>query len=177
MKVPACILMVALASLTACSSSPNAGMRNPTDSTLRAVESISETKTAFLAAWTKEPGQTFTTQKLSQVVSTTMDVPSARFLSFDGMSPTSTVLEGWETYSALWGPGMNGFTKASLTEVRPVGSWANDTMGVTASIVRIYGEMPDGKVMDTQGHLTLTYQKFGDSWRIIHEHMSLGVKP
>lgn len=137
----------------------------------RATLEVNAAKQAFLASWTKRAGQTFTTDALSKHVANSPD-----FLSFDGMSQDKTVIEGWNNYAAIWGPGMNGFTNASLTELRAVRTWADDDMGVTASIVRIYGEMPNGQKLEMKGHLTLVFAPGKDGWRVVHEHMSMPVK-
>lgn len=133
---------------------------------------VESAKRAFLASWTKPNGQPFTLDRLSQAVDT-----SERFLSFDGMSPDKTVIEGWQAYSAIWGPGINAFQSASLTEERPVANWIGDDTAITASIAHIQGILPDGSALDVRGHLTLGYEKRDGAWRVVHEHMSLGVKP
>ena len=133
--------------------------------------SLNAAKAAFFEGWVRKNGTTFTTEKLSRIVDTSED-----FLSFDGMSQDKTVISGWKAYSAIWGPGMNGFTNATLSEVRNVRTWIDGNLAITASIARIYGEMPNNQTMDVQGHLTLGWKKEGGQWRVVHEHMSLGVK-
>lgn len=133
---------------------------------------VEAAKHAFLGAWTKRAGETFTLDRLAKAVDT-----SAGFLSFDGMSAERTVIEGWQAYSGIWGPGMNNFQSASLTEERGISSWIGDDTALTASIARIQGVLPDGNELDLRGHLTLGYQRQAGGWRVVHEHMSLGVKP
>ncbi len=133
---------------------------------------VEAAKHAFLDAWTKHAGAAFTLDKLSRAVDT-----SANFLSFDGMAEHKTVIEGWKAYADTWGPGMNGFSSASLTESRAVSKWIGDDTAITASIAHIQGVMPDGNKLDVLGHLTLGYQRHDGVWRVVHEHMSLGVKP
>ncbi len=133
--------------------------------------SLNAAKAAFFEGWTRKNGTTFTTDKLAKVFDN-----SDEFLSFDGMSQDKTVISGWKAYSAIWGPGMNGFTNANLSEVKTVRVWIEDDLAITASIARIYGEMPNNTKMDVQGHLTLGWKRQDGQWRIVHEHMSLGVK-
>ncbi len=136
------------------------------------VASLSLAKSAFFDSWTKNAGETWTAEKLSRVLDN-----SEMFLSFDGMSSDQTVVRGYAKYAAIWGPGMNGFKTASLSETNVVSTWVSADMAVTASIVRVQGEMADGTKLDMPGHMTLTWQSVGnDAWRIVHEHMSLGVK-
>lgn len=137
------------------------------------VAGVERARDAFLASWTKTEGKPFTTDALSKSVDNT-----GAFLSFDGMSQDKTVIQGWNDYSAMWGPGMNGFTKASLTQTKSLRVWASDDVGATCSIVRIYGEMPNGQKLDMPGHLTLVFHRDGEGtpWKVVHEHMSLNVK-
>lgn len=158
------VLPFALA-LSACRSTCAAGEVEDT-------AGVESAKRAFLASWTKTDGAPFTLDELSKAVDT-----SERFLSFDGMSKEETVIEGWRAYSAIWGPGINAFRSASLSEERPVASWIGDDTAITASIAHIQGLLPDGSPLDLRGHLTLGYEKRDGAWRVVHEHMSLGVKP
>ena len=133
--------------------------------------SLNQAKAAFFDGWTKMAGTNFTTDKLGKVFDN-----SENLVSFDGMSQDKTVIRGWKAYSGIWGPGMNGFTNASLSEAKSISTWIEGDTAITASIARIYGEMPNGQKMDVQGHLTLGWRRIGSQWRIVHEHMSLGVK-
>jgi ketosteroid isomerase-like protein len=137
-----------------------------------AMSQVSQTKKAFLAAFAKQEGETFTTDRLAAVVD-----PTADFLSFDAVSQNKTVLSGWTEYAGVWGPGMNAFKTAHVTETKNLREWIDERSATTASLVRIYGELPDGSKIDMPGHLTLTYRRQGDQWRVVHEHMSLNVKP
>lgn len=133
--------------------------------------SLNAAKAAFFEGWVRKNGTTFTTEKLSRVVDTSEDL-----LSFDGMSKDKTVISGWKAYSAIWGPGMNNFTNATLSELTALRTWVDGDLAITASIARIYGELPNNQKLDVQGHLTLGWKKDAGQWRIVHEHMSLGVK-
>jgi ketosteroid isomerase-like protein len=165
------VLSGGLLGLAGCASSQRDEEAEDAAEAARATAEVNAAKSAFLASWTKHAGQAFTTDTLSTHVATSSD-----FLSFDGMSQDKTVIQGWNDYAAIWGPGMNGFAKASLTEVKALRTWADDDMGVTASIVRIYGEMPNGQTLDMRGHLTLVFAPTEDGWRVVHEHMSMPVK-
>jgi ketosteroid isomerase-like protein len=125
---------------------------------------------SFFAAWTKREGEVFTTERLGRVVAN-----SDQFLSFDGMAP-KTVIKGWNEYSATWGPGMNQFTSATLSAAEPISLTGSGSMAVWCGIASIKGNMPDGSKRDMPGHLTLVLSKQSGQWRIVHEHMSLGVK-
>lgn len=129
-------------------------------------------KAAFFAGWTKSANSQFTMDPLSKVVTTTDE-----FLSFDGMSHGTTVIQGWKPYAAMWGPGMNGFTTASLSEAKSLRTWCQGDTAVTASLARIQGTMPNGQSMDMMGHITLVYKwDSATGWRVVHEHMSLPVR-
>lgn len=125
----------------------------------------------FFEAWTKPAGQPFTTNKLADVVETSDD-----FLSFDGMNANQTVIESWKKYESIWLPGINQFVAAKLSEQKMVREWASDNLAITASIAHIQADLPDGKKLDTLGHLTLGWQRKDGKWVVVHEHMSLGVK-
>ena len=135
------------------------------------LESLNVAKSAFFDSWTKNEGETWTPERLSRVLEN-----SDAFLSFDGMSADKTVVRGYAQYAAIWGPGMAGFKTAHLVETENVHAWLSSEMCVTASIVRVQGEMLDGTKLDIPGHLTLAWNREGSSWRLVHEHMSLGVK-
>lgn len=134
---------------------------------------LNEAKARFLDAWSKAEGETWTTAKLDAVVDN-----SADFLSFDAMSQEKTVIRGHEAYAAIWGPGMNGFKTAKLSETESVRTWTHCDVGITCSLVRIEGTFPDGTKIDLAGHMTLGWRRDAKTgWRAVHEHMSLGVKP
>ena len=132
---------------------------------------LNAAKAAFLGAWTKAPGETWTPAKLD----TTLD-GSEDFLSFDAMSQEKTVVRGHDAYTAIWGPGMNQFTTARLSETEAVRTWSHGDLAVTCSLVRIEGTLGDGTKLDMAGHLTLAWKHTRTGWRAVHEHMSLGVK-
>ncbi|MFO0831478.1 MAG: nuclear transport factor 2 family protein [Phycisphaerales bacterium] len=132
---------------------------------------LGATKAAFFAGWSKSANTPFTMEPLSKVACACDD-----FLSFDGMSQEKTVISGWKTYADIWGPGMNGFTTASLTEAKPLRTWAGDGVAVTASLAHIQGTMPNGQKLDMLGHLTLVYKWDKGAWHVVHEHMSMPVK-
>lgn len=132
---------------------------------------VAKAKAEFFGSWTKASKQVYTTDKLKTVVANSPD-----FLSFDGMSQGKTVIEGWQAYADIWGPGINGFQTASLTEQKAVRTWISGDLAITASIAHIQATLPDGKKLDMPGHLTLGWQKIDGQWKLVHEHMSLGVK-
>lgn len=126
----------------------------------------------FFAVWNKQPGVEFDATRLTAIVD-----DSNEFLSFDAMSPQSTVLEGSERYTSLWKVGMNGFASGALTEVRPLRTWMCGDGALTASLAHVHATMPDGQVIDLDTHLTLGWRRSDAGWRVVHEHMSTGVKP
>jgi len=146
------------------------GCRSMTSDSPLGLESLEQAKQAFLASWTKNPGDTFTTEKLARVVDN-----SDAFVSFDAMSQEKTVIRGYDQYAGIWTNGMRAFKTAKLTETQNVHVWIREGMAVTASIVRVQGETLDGKPLDMPGHLTLGWLRKGNEWRLIHEHMSIGV--
>ncbi|HTF88413.1 MAG TPA: nuclear transport factor 2 family protein [Planctomycetota bacterium] len=148
-----------------------AGCQNMQSKNPLGLESLEKAKQAFLDSWTKHAGETYTTEKLSRVADTTDS-----FVSFDAMSKDKTVVKGYAQYAGIWGPGMAGFKTAQLSETENVHVWIREGMAVTASIVRVHGETMDGTMIDMPGHLTLGWLREGDDWRVVHEHMSLGVK-
>jgi ketosteroid isomerase-like protein len=133
--------------------------------------SLDAAKKAFFASWTKAPGDTFTIDKVKAVTDN-----SADFLSYDGMSQDKTVISGYDAYAAIWGPGINAFKNAELAETRADRTWIGGDVAVTASIAQVRGAMPDGTKLDLPGHMTLAWKRDGASWRVVHEHMSMGVK-
>lgn len=134
-------------------------------------EGVARAKQSYFAAWTKQAGQAFDPATLTATVENSDD-----FLSFDGMSPTGTVIQGWKNFSGLWIPGMNQFRRASLSEAKPLRTWISGDLALTASIAHIQGETADGHELDMLGHLTLGYARRDGRWQIVHEHMSLNVK-
>lgn len=166
-RLPGLVLLVAAATSAIATSGCSSTCCSAPD-----IAGVAAAKQAFLDAWTKEPGKPFELTKLDAICDRSPD-----FLSFDAVSSDKTVIEGYAAYTAIWGPGMNGFTSARLSESRAVRTWVGGDLAVTASIARIQGEMKDGTKLDMPGHLTLTYRHDAHGWRVVHEHMSLGVKP
>jgi ketosteroid isomerase-like protein len=160
-------LPAAFAVALALSSCQTTYMNEPLDD----AAGIAAAKSAFLAAWTKQPGAEFTLDKLELAVDT-----SEHFVSFDAMSPQQSVITGYKTYVAIWVPGMKDVASAALTEKRPVATWIGDDTALTASIVHVQGQTADGQPIEIVGHLTLGYQRHDGGWRVVHEHMSTGVK-
>lgn len=175
MNVKALVSLIGLAAVLSLASCATSRERYENEAVEDAAEiaSVGQARDAFLASWTKSEGKPFTTDALSQSVDN-----SAAFLSFDGMSQSKTVIQGWNEYSAMWGPGMNSFTKASLTQTKSLRVWVDDDVAATCSIVRIYGEMPNGQKLDMPGHLTLVFHRDDERnpWKVVHEHMSMNVK-
>ena len=131
------------------------------------VSSIETAKRAFFESWTKSPGAEFTLDKLSQAVETSED-----FLSFDGVSEGRPVIVGWKAYAAAWGPEINAFESASLTEERAVATWIGDDTAITASIAHIKIALSGGEQLDMRAQLTLGYRRRDGGWRVVHEHLS-----
>lgn len=129
-------------------------------------------KREFFAVWNKQPGVEFDARRLAAILD-----DSNEFLSFDAMSPQSTVLEGAERYTSLWKAGMNGFASGSFTEVRSLRTWLCGDGALTASLAHVHATTGDGQVIDLDAHLTLGWRRTDAGWRVVHEHMSTGVKP
>lgn len=168
-------LLAGLASLIMLASCATSHERYENEAAEDAAEiaSVEQARDAFLASWTKSEGKPFTTDALSKSVDN-----SAEFLSFDCMSHGKTVIQGWNDYSAIWGPAINGFTKTLLTQTKSLRVWVEDDVAATCSIVRVYGEMPNGDKFDMPGHLTLVFHRDSERkpWKVVHEHMSMNVK-
>lgn len=134
--------------------------------------SLRAAKQQFYDAWTKQAGEPFDPSRVAAIVD-----DGAVFLSFDAFSPESTTIDSRADYLRIWSAGMNGFTTARMTEARALSAWTSGDGALTTSIVHVHGEMPDGKVLDTDAHLTLGWRRSEAGWRVVHEHMSTGVKP
>lgn len=134
--------------------------------------SLQAAKRQFYDAWTKHAGETFDPSRVAAIVD-----DGAVFLSFDAFSPESTTIASRADYLRIWSAAMNGFTTARMTEVRALSSWTSGDGALTTSIVHVRGEMEGGKALDTDAHLTLGWRRSDAGWRVVHEHMSTGVKP
>jgi ketosteroid isomerase-like protein len=157
------ILVQAVLALAACGCSTT-----HTHEVLDDVSGIEAAKRAFFESWTKEEGTAFTLEKLSQAVETSED-----FVSFDGATEGRPVIAGWKEYASVWGPAMNEFESASLTEARPVATWIGDDTAITASIAHIRIGTNDGAQIDLRAQLTLGYRRHDGGWRVVHEHISV----
>lgn len=131
---------------------------------------VAQARSAYFAAWTKNEGETFTTDRLSKVILTTPE-----FYSIDGMAPTPTI-QGWDAYQATWATGMNQFKSAQLVEVSTPNTWNSHDLAATTSECRVTGTMPDGTTLDIPARVTLVFRKVHGQWRIVHENMNVPPK-
>ncbi|QOI99596.1 MAG: nuclear transport factor 2 family protein [Phycisphaeraceae bacterium] len=125
---------------------------------------------AYFAAWTKGPGP-FDMAALERVCDNT-----STFLSFDAISPSTTIIRGWGAYAGIWSQALAGYTSASLTPDEHLAAFMTGHSAWTASLARVNGTLPDGTVLDVPVHVTLVWQLHGREWRIVHEHVSAPVR-
>lgn len=132
---------------------------------------IKERLEALFVAWS--PGEAeFSARDVAEFYD-----QSERFLAFDTLMPTTSIMHGWQAFSDNWElaigklKNFNCVLKEIVSlEVHGDIVWTGLLLGVTAE------EVDTGKPLDAEQQVTLVWERQGDNWIIIHEHLSGPVR-
>jgi ketosteroid isomerase-like protein len=97
-------------------------------------------------------------------------------LAFDAVSPTTTIISGWDNYTALWQPFMEQYTYWTWTPRNDLRTQINGDMALTTMTVDIKGTHKNGSKVNSRVHASLVWEKQNGEWVIIHEHISSPVR-
>ncbi|MEL7028443.1 MAG: nuclear transport factor 2 family protein [Pseudomonadota bacterium] len=101
---------------------------------------------------------------------------SPEFSAFDTLMPTTSVMNGWETFAQHWTGALNVLkdfkcwtTDVLETTVSGDVAWTRLVLGVSAL------NSATGERLSGDQQVTLIWRKT-DDWRIVHEHLSGPVR-
>jgi len=92
---------------------------------------------------------------------------------FDLVPPRQYV--GTTAYRKLWQEFIATFPGTLKFEISDLKVRADRTLGYGHKVQRIVGVDNTGQAVDITLRVTEVYRKFGDDWRIVHEHVSVPV--
>lgn len=100
-----------------------------------------------------------------------------QYFAFDTLMPTTSVMKGWQSFADNWELALTQLKNFQCElkeiislEVRGDVAWTGLRLAVNAV------EIETGKKLDTTQQVTLIWEKQGDTWRIVHEHLSGPVR-
>lgn len=99
-----------------------------------------------------------------------------QLLAFDTLSPQTTCIQGWQTFEAIWKAFMAALAQWQIELLGDLRILVADKIAVSASIWHGAGTNAAGESVDITAHATQVWEKRGEEWRIIHEHISNPVK-
>ncbi|MEO0412776.1 MAG: nuclear transport factor 2 family protein [Pseudomonadota bacterium] len=98
------------------------------------------------------------------------------FTAFDTLMPSTSVMEGWDTFAANWTGALKRLNDfkcwlEDCLEITVVGevAWTRLILGVSAD------DQETGERLEGAQQVTLIWRK-SDDWRIVHEHLSGPVR-
>lgn len=102
---------------------------------------------------------------------------SPRFVAFDQVSPSTTVIDGWHDYRRLWFPILDEYKSWNLSRYKMKYMHVGIDNAVTAFTFRSEVQHEDAeKASEASFHVTLVWHKTRKGWRIIHQHLSGPVR-
>ena len=134
-------------------------------------EEIRQRIKEMFIAWSPGEG-TFSAEHISGFYDQT-----ERYFAFDTLMPTTSIMKGWQSFADNWEMAitkLNNFQcelkEIIFLEVRGGVAWTGLRLAVSAV------EIETGKWLDTTQQVTLIWEIQGETWRIIHEHLSGPVR-
>ena len=125
----------------------------------------------MFTAWSPGEG-TFSAEHISGFYDQT-----ERYFAFDTLMPTTSIMKGWQSFADNWEMAitkLNNFQcelkEIIFLEVRAGVAWTGLRLAVSAV------EIETGKRLDTTQQVTLIWERQGETWRVIHEHLSGPVR-
>jgi ketosteroid isomerase-like protein len=99
-----------------------------------------------------------------------------QLLAFDTLSPQTTRIQGWKSFEEIWKPFMSALAQWQIKPVGDIRILTGDKLAIAALIFHGIGTTTKSEPVDIMAHATLVWEKRGEQWRIIHEHISNPVK-
>lgn len=93
---------------------------------------------------------------------------------FDVLPPLQ--YEGTDAYSKSWDDWQPTFEIPSLFELHDLQITAGSEVGFAHGLIRCGGRLPSGKDIEDWVRATFCFRKTGDSWKIVHQHISMPLR-
>ena len=105
-------------------------------------------------------------------------VQNERLLAYDLTSPdTPSVIRGYQQYAAIWEPFMQRFSPWNIKINDDLRIQTSDRLAFATFTWKIWGTTKaDQQQITGDLHATLVFEQFGETWKIIHEHISSPVR-
>lgn len=105
-------------------------------------------------------------------------VQDERLLAYDLTSPdTPSVIRGYQQYTAVWEPFMQSFSPWNIKINDDLRIQTSDRLAFATFTWKIWGTTKaDQQKITGDLHATLVFEQFGETWKIIHEHISSPVR-
>jgi len=100
-----------------------------------------------------------------------MSLFSPQMVSFDIIPPLQYV--GSDVYREVWKETFSLFRDPINVEISNLSITSGTDVAFSHSFFRVCATMMNGRKVDYWERLTCCFQKFGDNWLIVHEHVSL----
>ena len=97
-------------------------------------------------------------------------------LAYDTLMPSTSVMRGWPTFAAHWQAAIGAMRAFSCALEHVDAIAVHGDVAWSALILKVDAVAPDGSAIDARQHVTLIWERQGDSWRIRHEHLSGPVR-
>lgn len=103
---------------------------------------------------------------------------SERFLAFDTLMPTTSIMQGWKAFSDNWEIAIGQLRNFNCElkeivhmEIHGDIAWTGLHLAVSAE------EVENGNPLEATQQVTLIWEQQDSKWMIIHEHLSGPVRP
>lgn len=100
-----------------------------------------------------------------------MSLFSPQMVSFDIIPPLQYV--GSDVYREVWKETFSLFQDPIKVEISNLNITSGKDVAFSHSFFRVFATMMNGQKIDYWERLTCCFQKIGDNWLIVHEHVSL----
>ena len=97
-------------------------------------------------------------------------------LTYDTLSPVSTIISGWQSFEQVWKPFLNNLSAWRIELVGDPKFFDSPELTVAALVFHGVGRTEVGEAVDVTAHATLVWLWRQGVWRIIHEHVSHPVR-
>ena len=95
-----------------------------------------------------------------------------QYLAVDDFTGEVLVLRGYEEYAQTWAPVMADFARWNIVLVGDIDIDFSGDNAIAMFTFRGDGELASGEAVGGLTYATLVWRRFGDEWRIVHEHLT-----
>lgn len=102
-----------------------------------------------------------------------MSLYAPTMVSFDIVPPLQDV--GADKYRKVWQKTFAAFEDSVHIDIRDLKISSDSEIAFTHNLLRLQATSTSGQQVDFWERLTLCFQKIGDKWLIVHEHVSVPI--